>query len=311
MYMTERVNPWFTERDLGSSEVEVFVAQQPQQQKLPAPVMKILLGHELERLRTAAGFTQEQSAEVLRCTQQKIAYIEGGGGIKHLELQGLLDAYQPNDTDRAYAEDLHKESDHRSKRGGFRSYFRQHMRLFVDMESTCQRFFSYQSMVVPGLLQTEEYMRTLFRAWRPSPSQDEIDQDTEARRRRQQVLDNTEQQFWFILDEAALRRAAGNRHLMTNQIARLVEIIDRPNVDLQVVPFDVGYYMGQSHDYTLFGYDTKPPVDIVYLEQHDGGEYVYDTRRTPKYQTLWEQQKAAAMGPEQTRRFLLDLARSS
>lgn len=92
---------------------------------------------------------------------------------------------------------------------------------------------------------------------------------------------------------------------------RLVETIDRPNVDLQVVSFDIGYYMGQSHDYSIFGYDTTPPVDIVYLELHDGGEYVDDTRRTPKYQTLWEQQKAAAMGPEQTRRFLLDLARSS
>lgn len=287
------------------------MAQQPQQQKLPAPVMKILLGHELERLRKAAGFTQEQSAEVLRCTQQKIAYIERGGGIKHLELQGLLDAYQPSGSDRAYAEDLHKESDHRSKRGGFRSRFQQHLRLLVDMEPTCQRLFSHQAKLVPGLLQTESYMRALFRAWRPSRGQDQIDSDTDARLARQRILDNVEQQFWFVMDEAALRRTAGSKEIMTEQITRLVDIIDRPNVELQVVPFDVGYYMGQAHSYTIFGYDTNPPVDIVYLDQHDGGEYVDDIRRTPKYQTLWEQQKAAAMGPEQTRRFLLDLARSS
>ena len=98
---------------------------------------------------------------------------------------------------------------------------------------------------------------------------------------------------------------------MQGQIMRLVEAIDRPNIELQVLPFDIGYYMGQSHDYTIFGYGTTPAVDIVYLDQHDGGEYVDDIRRTPKYQTLWEQQKAAAMGPEQTRRFLLDLAKSS
>jgi len=215
---------------------------------------------------------------VLRCTQQKVAYIERGGGVKYLEMKGLLDLYQSSDTDRAYAEDLHKECDHRSRRGAFRSRFHQHMRLLVDMEPTCQRFFSYQSMVVPGLLQTEEYMRTLFRAWRPSPCQDKLDRDTEARLRRQRVLDNLTQQFWFILDEAALRRVAGSREIMQDQIKQLVEAIDRPNVELQVVPFDIGYYMGQSHDYTVF-------------------EYVDDTRRTPKYQTLWEQQKAAAMGP--------------
>lgn len=290
--------------------MEVAVPQQ-RQQKLPAPVMKILLGHELLRLRKLTGLTQDEVSDVLRCTQQKIAYIERGGGVKYLEMTGMLDAYQASDTDRAYAEDLHKEANHRSVRSAFRARFHQHMRLLVDMEPTCQRLFSHQSKLVDGLLQTENYMRTLFRAWRPSLSQDQIDSDTSARLARQRILDNTEQRFWFILDEAALRRIAGSEEIMREQIMRLVEIIDRPNVELQVVPFDVGYYMGQSHSYMIFGYDTNPPVDIVYLEQHDGGEYVDDTRRTPKYQTLWEQQKAAAMGPEQTRRFLLNLARSS
>ena len=284
---------------------------QPQaQQQLAPPVMKILLGRVLEQQRKNAGLTQDEAAEVLRCTQQKIAYIENGGGIKYLEMQGLLNAYHPSDTDRAYAEDLHTESQRRAKRGGFRSRFRQHMRLLVDLEPTCQRFFSHQSKLVPGLLQTEEYMRTLFRAWRPSPSQAQIDNDTAARIERRKILDNTDQRFWFIMDEAALKRIAGSRKVVQAQLMRLVETIDRPNVDLQVVPFEVGYYMGQEQSYTIFGYDTTPPVDIVYLEQHDSGEYVDDVKRTSKYETLWEQQKAAAMGPEQTRRFLLDLATS-
>jgi transcriptional regulator with XRE-family HTH domain len=282
-----------------------------QQQQLPAPVMKILLGHELGRQRKQAGLTQDEASDVLRCTQQKIAYVENGGGIKYLELKGLLEAYQSSDADRGYVEDLHTKSNRRAKRGGFRSRFRQHMRLFVDLEPTCQRYLSHQSKLVPGLLQTEDYMRTLFRAWRPSPSQDQIDRDTSARLTRQRILDNTGQRFWFIIDEVALRRAAGSKEIMRDQIMRLVEVIDRPNVELQVVPFDVGYYMGQAHSYYVFGYDTNPQVDIIYLEQHDGGEYVDDVKRTPQYQTLWEQQKAAAMGPEQTRRFLLDLARSS
>ncbi len=281
------------------------------QQQLPAPVMKILLGRVLERQRKEAGLTQDDAAEVLHCTQQKVAYVENGGGITYLDMKGLLDAYNPSDADRAYAEDLHKESRLRSKRGGFRSRFRQYMRLFVDLEPSCQRYLSHQSKLVPGLLQTEDYMRALFRAWRPSLSQDQIDQDTAARLARQKILDNAGQRFWFILDEAALRRTAGSNEIMKAQIMRLVETIDRPNVDLQVVPFDIGYYMGQAHSYYVFGYDTTPSVDIVYLEQHDGGEYVDDIKRTPKYQTLWEQQQAAAMGPEQTRRFLLDLARTS
>lgn len=270
--------------------------------------MKIVLGNELARQRVEAGLKQDDAAGVLRCTQQKIAHIESGSGIRPMELDALLERYGASETDQAYARDLQAEGNRRTKRGAFSTRFRQHMRLLVDMEPSCQRFFSYQSMVVPGLLQTEQYMRTLFRAWRPSPSQEQIDRDTSDRLARQRVLDNTDQQFWFIIDEAALRRTTGSAGIVKEQVMWLVEALDRPNVELQIVPFATGYYMGQGHDYSIFGYDTRPPVSIVYLEQHDGGTYVDDSKRTTRYLTLWEQQKAAASGPEQTRRFLLDLA---
>lgn len=281
------------------------------QHQLPAAVMKIVLGHELSRQRKLAGMTQEAAANVLSCTQKKIAFIENGvSGVKMLELGGLLDAYGANATDRAYAEDLAVEANRRAKKGAFSARFRQYVRLLVDMEPTCTRLWSSQSMILPGLLQTEEYMRTMFRAWRPSPTQEQIDKDTADRLARQWVLDNTHQQFWFVVDEAALRRTTGSPAIMKAQIKQLIEAIDRPNVELQVVPFNVGYYMGQSHDYSIFGYDTKSPVDVVYREHYNGGEYVTDLDQTAAYVILWEQQRAAASGPEQTRRFLLDLAAS-
>ncbi len=278
------------------------------QQQLPPAVMKIVLGNELARQRIEAGLKQDDAAEVLRCTQQKIAHIESGSGIRPMELDALLEHYGATEADKAYARDLQAEGNRRTKRGAFSTRFRQHMRLLVDMEPSCQRVFSYRAMVLPGLLQTERYMRTLFRAWRPSLSREQIDQDTADRLARQRVLDNTDQQFWFIVDEAALRRSTGSPEIMKEQIRWLVEALDRPNIELQVVPFSVGYYMGQGYEYSIFGYDTRPPVSIVYLEQHDGGSYVDDTKRTARYLTLWEQQKAAASGPEQTRRLLLDFA---
>ncbi|HWE89705.1 MAG TPA: helix-turn-helix transcriptional regulator [Pseudonocardiaceae bacterium] len=291
------------------TDVEETMSQQ--QQQLPPAVMKIVLGRELARQRKLAGLTQDDSAEVLKCTQQKIAFIETGtSGVKPVELERLLDTYGATDTDRAYANDLAEEANRRAKKGSFSTRFRQHLRLLVDMEPTCRRLWLYQSLVVPGLLQTEDYMRTVFRAWRPSPSQHQMDRDTTDRLARQRVLDNTEQKFWFILDEAALRRTTGSSEIMKAQVERLIETIDRPNVELQVVPFSVGYYMGESHEYTIFGYDTDTPVNVVYREHYDGGEYVGVPDRTSAYLTLWEQHQAAAIGPEQTRRFLLKLAAS-
>lgn len=280
------------------------------QQELPPAVMKIVLGNELARQRAEAAVKQGDAAEILRCTQQKIAHIESGSGIRPKELDALLERYAAAEADQSYARDLQAEGNRRTKRGAFSTRFRQNMRLLVDMEPSCQRFFSYQAMVVPGLLQTEQYMRTLFRAWRPSPSQEQVDRDTADRLARQRVLDNTDQQFWFIFDEAALRRIGGSAKIVNEQVQWLIEVLDRPNVELQIVPFSAGYYMGQGYEYSIFGYDTQPPVSIVYLEQHDGGTYVEDSKRTSRYLTLWEQQKAAASGPEQTRRLLLDFASS-
>lgn len=278
--------------------------------ELPPPVMKVVLGNQLARLRDEAGVTQEDAARVLGCTQQKIAHIEGGSGIQLIELNALLDRYGANEADRAYTRDLQAESKHRTKRGAFSTRFRQYLRLLVDMEPSCNRYFSYQALVVPGLLQTEDYMRRNARAWRPSLAADVIDKYAADRIARQRVLDNADQQFWFILDEAAVRRTERGP-VMKAQIMKLVETIDRPNVELQIVPFNVGYYMGQGHDYTIFGYDTKPAVDIIYLEQHDGGEYVDNSKRAARYMTLWDHQKAAASGPEQTRRTLLEIATQS
>lgn len=277
------------------------------EQQLPPPVMKVLLGHELSRQRDEAGVTQQAAADLLRCTQQKIAHIEAGSGIRPLELDALLELYGSTDGDRAYARDLQREASRRTKRGAFSTQFKQSLRLVVDMESTCQTYCSYRSMVIPGLLQTEAYMRTVFRAARPSLTSEEIDRRTTTRLARQRVLENTRQSFWFILDEAALHRMAGGPEVAAEQIDHLVEMLDRPNIELQVVPFSAGYYTGQSQHVTIFDYQARTAVNIVFLEQYDGGDYIDDPKRTSQYLILWDHLKAAASGPEQSRRLLLDL----
>jgi hypothetical protein len=273
--------------------------------------MKVVLGLELARLREnrVPTPTQEEAAAHLGCSQQKIANIEGGGGIKLTELDALLNFYAVEEADSAYARSLQSESQRRTKRGSFSTRFRQYVRLLVDMEASCQRHFTYQGLLIPGLLQTEQYIRTGSRGLRPSLTLAQINDLTDNRLGRQRVLDNTDQQFWFVLDEAALRRADDPGE-MKAQIRHLIECIERPNVEMQLIPFDVGYYMGQGHTFTVFGYDTKPVVDIIYREQLDGGEYVDNSKRVPAYLTLRDHLKAVAAGPEQTRRKLMKIAAS-
>lgn len=281
----------------------------PDDPQLPPAVLKVVLGTELARQRGLAEITQDDAARALNCSQQKIAHIETGSGIKQPDLNTLLDLYEVSDSDRVYLRDLQAASDHRTKRSAFSTRFRQHLRLLVDMEHSCHRYRSYQSLIVPGLLQTEDYMRRTARAWRPSLLPAEIDKNTADRLGRQAVLDDGDKQFWFLIDEAAVRRSEGGA-VMLQQLVQLTEVIDRPNVELQIIPFDAGYYMGQGHDYTIFGYDTRPAVDIIYVEEHEGGSYIDNNARTARYLDLWEYQRLAAGSPSRTRQILRDVAAS-
>jgi hypothetical protein len=273
--------------------------------------MKVVLGLELTRLREACVPvpTQLDAADRLGCSQQKIANIEGGGGIRLAELNDLLDLYKVDEADGAYARGLQSEGQKRTKRGSFSTRFPQFMRLMVDMEASCKRLYSYPGLFIPGLLQTTQYMRANLFGWRPSLTTAQVDTYTNDRLRRQRVLDNTAQQFWFVIDEAALRRTEEPSEMKT-QIKHLIDCIERPNVEIQLIPFDVGTYMGQGHMYAVFGYDTDPQVDIVYREQLDGGEYVDNFKRVPRYLALRDHHKAVAAGPEQTKRRLLKIAAS-
>lgn len=282
--------------------------------ELPPVVHKVILGRKLEALRQRAGLTQQEVVARYGGSQQRLANLESGiSGVELPNLERLLDIYEADPASRDFCEHHATPGRKWSKRNLLRSRFDGELRELVDLEGSADTRWEHGSMVIPGLLQTEAYMRYLFRANRPSPTPDQIDQLADRRLARQAVLDNAGQQFWFIVDEAALCRMAnmdGGPAIKRAQLEHLAEAIDQPNVEVQVVPFDHGYYLGQAENYMIFGYDTDPAVHVTYVEQYDGGTIVRDVRKVRRFLTLWDHQCAAALGPEQTRAFLSRMARS-
>lgn len=281
---------------------------------LPPLVHKVICGRKLEALRLHAGLTQEEVVELFGGSQPRVAAIESGiNSPTPADLQRLLDIYEADAASREYCVQHHIAGRKWSRRNQLRSKFEGDMRDHIDLEGSADFRYEHSSMIVPGLLQTEAYTRYLFRAGRPSPTPDQIDEFTEMRRARQRVLDNPDQHFWFILDEAALRRMAnmdGGSAIMREQIEHLVKAIDRPNIEVQAVPFNHGYYLGQAENSVIFGYETDPVVQVIYVEQYDGGTTVRNVDKVRRYLSLWDHQRAAALGPEQTRAFLSGMARS-
>jgi transcriptional regulator with XRE-family HTH domain len=282
---------------------------------LPPLVHNVICGRKLEALRIHAGLTQKQVIEQFGGSQPKLVNIESGiSSLNPNDLHRLLEIYDADKASREYCGKHATAGRKWSRRNQLRSRFEGDMRDHIDLETSADTRSEHSSMIIPGLLQTEAYMRYLRRAGRPSPTPEQIDQFVEKRLARQQVLDNPDQRFWFILDEAALRRMAnmdGAPAIMRAQLAHLICALDRPNIEVQAVPFNHGYYLGQEVDYVIFGYEGDPAVQVIYVEQYDGGTMVRDVDKVRKYLSLWDHQRAAALGPEQTRTFLAGVARSS
>jgi transcriptional regulator with XRE-family HTH domain len=277
-------------------------------------VYKVLCGRKLEAARERAQLSQDEVADAFGWSQSKIANGETAvSAVKGRDLELLLDKYgvAGSDRDEYVALSALARKQFPRRKGSLRGMFEGAMRRVVDMEFSAATIWRHNSMVIPGLLQTEAYMRNLFRAYRPSWPQDKIERGVEARLGRQAALDNTDQRFWFVIHEAALRSLEnidGDDSIMRAQARVLLDAIDRPNVEVQIAPFRHGYYPGQEETYAIFGFDTEPAVWVTYVEKYDGGDILTDEKGLARFTTFWEHQRVHALGPEQTRPFLRELS---
>jgi hypothetical protein len=111
----------------------------------------------------------------------------------------------------------------------------------VELESCATTMLSYETLVVPGLLQTEEYMRVLFETGRPDASPEEIDRLVHFRLERQAVLHGKLQpNFHAVIHEAALRIRVGSPKVMREQLTHLIRVSRDPGVTIQILPFEAG-----------------------------------------------------------------------
>lgn len=276
---------------------------------LPPLVHKIMCGQKLEALRERALLSQLEVARRFEWSQSKVANIETAvSAVNRRDLELLLDLYEVIDQDEFFALAAAARKQMPRWKGVLRNRFEGTMRQVVDMEFSAATTWRHNSMVIPGLLQTEACMRYLFRTYRPSWPADEIERGVERRLGRQAALDNTDQHFWFVIHEAALRsleNVDGDNSVLREQARVLMEAIDRPNVEVQVAPFRNGYYPGQAETYAIFGFDS---VQVTYVEKYDGGDILHDEKNLKRFTTFWEHQRVHALGPEQTRPFLRELS---
>ncbi|MDG5808896.1 DUF5753 domain-containing protein [Streptomyces ossamyceticus] len=151
---------------------------------------------------------------------------------------------------------------------------------FLAMESSASMTRSFQPLVMPGLLQTEEYARAIIRAYTPTRfSEQQQQRMLEARMLRQEALERDEAEAYFILDESVIRRQVGGPGVMKGQLRRLAEPAAHPRRNIMIFPFSSGAHAASQGPFTLFEFAEEEMPPFVYLENLRGTAAVSARRR--------------------------------
>jgi transcriptional regulator with XRE-family HTH domain len=222
-----------------------------------------VFGAELRFYRTRAGLSQKDLAALVHVSNDVISKIETGERPPAEDFPPRLDAVPELDTRGALTrlwEHLKKGQKQR-----LYSWFQE----WADIEAQATVLRWYEPLVVPGLLQTEDYARAILSA-RPDGNLSDLDEQVAARLARQEILNRTgAPQLWCILDEYVLHRAIGGAKVMRSQLYRLAEVAEHPRTSIQVIRSD-GAHAGLLAHFVIADLHNKPSV--VYLETAAEGQ---------------------------------------
>lgn len=144
---------------------------------------------------------------------------------------------------------------------------------FVELERTATSLREFEPLLIPGLLQTEEYARAVLRAGRPADTDEQVEELVVARMERQSVLSGDESPLvWVVIDESALHRPVGGAKVMVEQLQYLVEVARRPRITVQVVPWNAGAHAGLAGPFVII--EAADRTKLVYLDSVASGRVV-------------------------------------
>src|SRR6266566_1826993 len=204
------------------------------------------LAAELRTLRASAGLTQDQVGERTGINVATLYRIEHARVRPQTRtLRTLLDLYGADQELQADMIDLLRDARQRGWLHAYQSELPEQYTTYIGFEGEARSVWNYESLFIPGLLQTEDYARAVIRAVLPWASRDEVERRVEVRMERQEVLRNDNPlELWVIVDAAALRRQVGGPAVMRAQLNHLMEAAELPNITFQVIPFSDGAHAG-------------------------------------------------------------------
>ncbi|MFI5780815.1 helix-turn-helix domain-containing protein [Nocardia sp. NPDC051570] len=266
--------------------------------------LRIAIGAQLRKLREQQAITPVVAAEHIRGSHAKISRLElGRTGFKERDVRDLLALYGVTDSDQC---EMFLGLVRKANQPGWWHHYGDLLpswfETYLGLEGAAKSIRAYDGQLVPGLLQTEDYARAIVALGHEST---EAARRVELRRKRQEILDvRGGPTLWAVLDEAVLRRPIGGRAVLRAQIEHLMEMSNRPNVTVQVLPYSSGSHVAAGGSFTLLRFAEQELPDIVYLEQLTSAQYLDRREDLEAYRAVMERVTVQAETPDRSRALL-------
>lgn len=277
-------------------------------------VRRMLLGSHLRRLRESRGVTREKAGYSIRASESKISRMElGRVSFKTRDVEDLLTLYGiVDEAERTSLLSLAKEANVAGWWHSYSDVLPSWFPTYVGLEGAASLIRSYEVQFVHGLLQTEAYAHAVVARGMKGASEADIERRVALRLERQKYLvSESAPDFHVVLDEAALRRPYGDREVMRGQLQHLIDISQRPNVRLQVMPFSFGGHAGESGAFTVLSFPESDLSDVVYLEQLTSALYLDKREDVTQYEKAMKELQQDSPGPDESRDLLRGLLQLS
>jgi len=256
---------------------------------------------ELLTARVKKELTQEQVAKAMEWSLSKMNRIEKAkSGISTNDLKMLLPLY--GITDEKRTEELVALARAARQSPQWRRYSDvapAELLELIEYESAASAVSQFETMFVPGILQTEEYASAVLKVFYDEKSAAErVAPMVELRTRRRELLTSQNApKFSFVLDESVIRRLVGSPAIMSRQLMYLADKADQSNVTIRVVAFTAGLHPAMRGPFEIVQFDDTPDENVVFLEVPRGDIISEDPKETQNYLEAFERIAEMSLEP--------------
>jgi hypothetical protein len=278
----------------------------------PSPTARARrLRHELRRFREEAHLTHAEVAGRLEWSASKVSRIETGQSrVQTGDARDLLDVNGVSD--EATREALVQLAKEARRRGWWTRYTDVlGSGTYVGLEAEASTLRTYESQLVPGLLQTEDYARAVIQGGDIRPNPETVERRVAARMARQEVFTRPDApEVWAVLDEPVVMRPVGGADVMREQLRHLIEATERPNaaLTLQILPVSVGAHPGMQGSFIILSFPSPRDPPLIHMETATDGLYLEESPDIERYTLTFNHLVARALGPDQSRAMIAGLA---